>query len=102
MTTKKQTSSSLSKSKTKKVIDLELAGNGAWVLESILLRELYPIKDFGKTETYTQDKIIYQKKIASMNYNDLLVEFTERLGARYKFKNLTKEQQTYIKTKDNK
>ena len=102
MTTKKQTSSSLSKSKNKKVIDLELAGNGAWVLESILLRELYPIKDFGKTETYTQDKIIYQKKIASMNYNDLLVEFTERLGARYKFKNLTKEQQTYIKTKDNK
>ena len=102
MTTKKQTSSSLSKSNTKKVIDLELAGNGAWVLESILLRELYPIKDFGKTETYTQDKIIYQKKIASMNYNDLLVEFTERLGARYKFKNLTKEQQTYIKTKDNK
>tara|TARA_R100001510_G_C7635362_1_gene193615 strand:- start:58 stop:366 length:309 start_codon:yes stop_codon:yes gene_type:complete len=102
MTTKKQTSSSLSKTKTKKVIDLELAGNGAWVLESILLRELYPIKDFGKTETYTQDKIIYQKKIASMNYNDLLVEFTERLGARYKFKNLTKEQQTYIKTKDNK
>mgnify|MGYP003136402449 FL=1 len=102
MTTKKQTSSSLSKSKTKKVIDLELAGNSAWVLESILLRELYPIKDFGKTETYTQDKIIYQKKIASMNYNDLLVEFTERLGARYKFKNLTKEQQTYIKTKDNK
>ena len=92
----------MSKSKTKKVIDLELAGNGAWVLESILLRELYPIKDFGKTETYTQDKIIYQKKIASMNYNDLLVEFTERLGARYKFKNLTKEQQTYIKTKDNK
>ena len=87
--------------RVKKAIDIQY--NGAWVLQSVLLRELFPLlKQTATPEERYENKLIreeYRRVLDNFSYEDLLIEFQKRLGSRYELTNLNDEQVKLLENK---
>tara|TARA_A100001391_G_scaffold339_3_gene795 strand:+ start:2125 stop:2400 length:276 start_codon:yes stop_codon:yes gene_type:complete len=83
----------------KKVIDVEL--NGSWVLESVLMREMFPLLKPGASpeEMYEHQnqRAQYAELLSDLEYDELLVEFNRQLKTKYELTNLTDEQKKKLK-----
>jgi hypothetical protein len=79
----------------KLIIDIKLNG-GAWVLESVLMRELYgalpPNANTEQRIEHDQKRKVYKNKLDGLEYIELLAEFNNKLGHKYELTNLTDEQ----------
>jgi len=85
----------------KLIIDINL--NGAWVLESVLMRELFPaLKPNANTEQrieHDEKRKVYKRKLDDLEYIELLAEFNNKLGHKYELTNLTDEQVKQLEEK---
>jgi hypothetical protein len=83
----------------KKVIDVEL--NGSWVLESVLMREMFPLLKPGaspeKMWEHQNQRAQYAELLSDLEYDELLVEFNRQLKTKYELTNLTDEQKKKLK-----
>ena len=83
----------------KKVIDVKL--NGSWVLESVLMREMFPVlKPGASSEELYENKNRreqYAELLSDLEYDELLVEFNRQLKTKYELTNLTDEQKKKLK-----
>tara|TARA_R100001510_G_scaffold57757_1_gene67507 strand:+ start:3271 stop:3543 length:273 start_codon:yes stop_codon:yes gene_type:complete len=83
----------------KKVIDVQL--NGSWVLESVLMREMFPLLNPGATPEemweHQNQRKQYAELLSDLEYDELLVEFNRQLKTKYELTNLTDEQKKKLK-----
>ena len=86
----------------KKLI-IDIKQNGAWVLESVLVRELYsalaPNATSEQRIEHDQKRKVFKKKLDNLEYIELLSEFNKRLGHKYELTNLTDEQVKQLEKK---
>jgi len=75
---------------------IDIKSNETWVLESVLVRELFPSLEPNATDetryVHIQERKNYIAKLKSLEYIELLSEFNKKLGHKYELTNLTDEQ----------
>lgn len=85
----------------KLIIDIKY--NGAWVLESVLMRELYgalaPNANTEQRIEHHKKREVYKRKLDDLEYIELLAEFNRKLGHKYELTNLTDEQVKQLEEK---